>query len=202
MLEMVIAGGWVMIPILLCSVIAMAVVAERLWSLQRHRVLPEKTVAEALYAVESKKIPATLLREMAHASPLGKIIAYGLMRINDNTETLHDAVEEAGRHVVHDLEKYMNGLGTIAAIAPLLGLLGTVIGMIKVFTAITVTGVGDASALAGGISESLITTTFGLAVAIPALMAHRYLSRKIDGLAIELEQVTSQFVSEVSRILR
>lgn len=201
LLDLIVAGGWVMIPILMCSIIAVAIVAERLWTLRRHQVVPRHTIEDALYAVKHRRIKASFIKELATESMLGKVLACGLARFADGRQSMHDALEEAGRHAVHDLERYLNGLGTIAAIAPLLGLLGTVIGMIKVFSTITLQGVGNANALAGGISESLITTTFGLMVAIPALMAHRYLLRRIDGLSIDLEQAVSHFANQLDRVM-
>ena len=128
------------------------------------------------------------IRELRMGSPLGRILAAGLVNRDQARELMKEGVEDVGRHVVHELERYLNALGTIASVTPLLGLLGTVIGMIKVFTVITVQGIGDPGVLAGGISEALITTAAGLTVAIPSLMFHRYFRGRIDELVVTMEQ--------------
>ena len=126
--------------------------------------------------------------------PLGRILAAGLSNSHHGREIMKDAIEESGRHVVHELEKYLNSLGTIAAITPLLGLLGTVIGMIKVFSAITAFGVGDPTVLAGGISEALITTAAGLSIGIPAMMFYRYFKGRVYSLTVDMEQEAIRLV--------
>ena len=137
---------------------------------------------------------ANRLKALKQSSPLGRILAAGLSNAYHGREVMKESIEEAASHVVHDLERYLNTLGTIAAIAPLLGLLGTVVGMIKVFAEIMAQGTGNASVLAGGISEALITTAAGLTVAIPALAMHRYFVGKIDAIVVELEQETIKLV--------
>jgi biopolymer transport protein ExbB len=138
---------------------------------------------------------AERLKTLRQSSPLGRILAAGLGNAYHGRDVMKESIQEAAGHVVHDLERYLNTLGTIAAIAPLLGLLGTVVGMIKVFAEITTQGTGNASALAGGISEALITTAAGLlTVAIPALVMHRYFTGRIDGIVVELEQETIKLV--------
>ncbi|HBO12728.1 MAG TPA: biopolymer transporter ExbB, partial [Halieaceae bacterium] len=133
-------------------------------------------------------------RKLRESSPLGRILAAGLANAHHGREVMKDSIEEAAAHVVHELERYLNTLGTIAAIAPLLGLLGTVVGMIKVFSEIMVQGTGNASALAGGISEALITTAAGLSVAIPALAMHRFFTGRVDEIVVGLEQESIRFV--------
>ncbi|HHI76634.1 MAG TPA: MotA/TolQ/ExbB proton channel family protein [Gammaproteobacteria bacterium] len=187
MFELVKAGGLLMWPIIACSVIAMAIVVERLWALRVRRVIPENLVARIWQLHQKGKLTTAHIATIRDSSPLGRVLAAGLLNREHPREVMKEAIEEEGRQVVHELERYLNTLGTIAAIAPLLGLLGTVIGMIKVFAAITTAGVGNPAVLAGGISEALITTAAGLSVAIPALIFHRYLSGRVDQLVIAME---------------
>ncbi|VAW73668.1 MotA/TolQ/ExbB proton channel family protein [hydrothermal vent metagenome] len=194
MFEMVTAGGWLMAPIIACSIIAFAIIAERLWTLRIRRVIPSELAAQVWEWAKEKKLDVERMQTLRASSPLGRILAAGLTNRNASREIMKEAIEDTGRHVVHELERYINTLGTIAAISPLLGLLGTVIGMIKVFSAITTQGVGNPAALAGGISEALITTAAGMAVAIPTLMAYRYFRGKIALLVIRMEQQALRMV--------
>ncbi len=194
MLELVKAGGWLMVPILLCSVIAMAIVAERFWSLQRKRITPGNLVVQVWQWAKSGNLNDDRIRALRKSSPLGRIMAAGLVNRDTSRAMMKESIEDVGRHVVHDLDRYLNTLGTIASITPLLGLLGTVIGMIKVFAVITTQGVGDPGILAGGISEALITTAAGLTVAIPTLMFHRYFRGHVDELVVTMEQEALKMV--------
>ena len=194
MFELVQAGGLLMWPIILCSIIAMAIIGERLWAYQAGKVIPGNLVAQIWQLHQQGQITAAHIATVRESSPLRRILVAGLMNRNHPTEAMKDAIEEEGRQVVHELERYLNTLGTIAAITPLLGLLGTVIGMIKVFAAITSAGVGNPSVLAGGISEALITTAAGLSVAIPALAFHRYLSGRVDKLVVGMEEQALKMV--------
>ena len=194
MLELVKAGGWLMVPILLCSVIAMAIVAERFWTLQRKRITPTNLVVQVWQWAKSGNLNDDRVRALRKSSPLGRILAAGLVNRDTSRAMMKESIEDVGRHVVHDLDRYLNTLGTIASITPLLGLLGTVIGMIKVFAVITTQGVGDPSILAGGISEALITTAAGLTVAIPTLMFHRYFRGHVDELVVTMEQEALKMV--------
>ena len=194
MLEIVQAGGWLMLPIIACSVAAVAIVLERLWTLQRKRVLPQEVTAQVWEWVKSNQLDGKHIQLLHDSSPLGEVLAAGLLHRHSPREVLKESIEDSGRHVVHELEKFLNPLGTIAAISPLLGLLGTVSGMIKAFTTITSQGVGHPEVLAGGIAEALITTAAGLSVAIPALIAYRYLRRRVDGLVVLLEKESIRFV--------
>ncbi len=199
MLSFIQAGGFLMWPIILCSIIALGIAVERYWTLQYNRVVPEGLLHKTLSLrtpIEPQKLKA-----LEKHSPLGKILAAGLQHSQSDIEVLSARVEDAGRHVVHDLEKYLSALGTIAAITPLLGLLGTVVGMIDVFSSIMLQGVGQAQALAGGIATALLTTAAGLMVAIPAMIVHRYFQRQIDTLSIALEQQATAFV-EAMRLSR
>lgn len=194
MLELVKAGGWLMVPILLCSIVAMAIIAERFWTLQTKRIAPNNLVVQVWQWARSGHLTEERIRALRKASPLGRILAAGLANRHLDREHMKEGIEDVGRHVIHDLERYLNTLGTIASITPLLGLLGTVIGMIKVFSVITTQGVGDPGVLAGGISEALITTAAGLTVAIPALMFYRYFRGRIDELVVTMEQEALKMV--------
>ena len=147
-----------MVPILLCSIVAFAIIAERFWSLQKKKVVPPNLVADVWSSFRDQSFDQEALQQLKRGSALGRVLAAGLVNLQHDREVMKEAIEETGRHVVHELERFLNTLGTIASITPLLGLLGTVIGMIKVFNTITTSGVGNASLLAGGISEALITT--------------------------------------------
>ncbi|MDJ0881459.1 MAG: MotA/TolQ/ExbB proton channel family protein [Gammaproteobacteria bacterium] len=194
MLELVQAGGWLMYPILLCSVIAAGIIAERLWTLQKKKVIPQKLMTGIWNLLNKDQLTEKHIAEIEQGSPLGRVLAAGLINRHLSHELVKESIEETGRFVAHELERFMSTLGTISTVTPLLGLLGTVIGMIKVFTAITTVGVGDPATLAGGISEALITTATGLSVAIPSVIFHRYLKRKIDELVVGMEQEAMKLV--------
>ena len=197
MFEIVTAGGWVMAPILLCSVAALAIIAERLWSLQKKNVIPPNLVAEVWESFQDQSFDEQALLRLKRGSALGRVLAAGLINLQHEREIMKEAIEETGRHVVHELERFLNTLGTIAAVTPLLGLLGTVIGMIKVFNNITESGVGDAGLLAGGISEALITTASGLTVAIPSLMFYRYFRGAVDEYVVRMEEEALKLVEVI-----
>ena len=199
MFEIVKSGGWLMVPIIACSVVAAAIILERLWTLQQKRVLPHNLTAQVWEWVKADQLNHKQIQTLHQSSPLGQILAAGLVNRNSDRDLMKDSIEDTGRHVVHELERYLNSLGTIAAVSPLLGLLGTVIGMVKVFAAITTHGVGNASVLAGGISEALITTAAGLSVAIPALMGYRYLRGRVDSLVVQMEKEAIKLVEALAR---
>jgi len=192
--ELVKAGGWLMLPIIACSVVSLAIVIERFWSLQTRRVLPPNLAADVWRQASEGRFGDAELRQLQQGSPLGRVLAAGLVNRRHDREVMKDAIEEVGSHVAHELERFLNSLGTIAAITPLLGLLGTVVGMIEVFTSITTYGVGNPAELAGGISQALITTATGLSVAIPTLMFHRYFRGKVDALVVGMEQEAIKLV--------
>lgn len=194
MFEMIQAGGWLMVPIILCSVIALAIVGERFWSLQPERIAPKNLVAQVWQWYKSDNLDEQHIRALRSSSPLGRVLAAGLMNRFHPREIMKESIEETGRQVVLELERYLNMLGTIASITPLLGLLGTVIGMIKVFTAIMTQGVGNPSVLAGGISEALLTTAAGLVVAIPSIMFYRFFRRRVDELVLKMEEEALKIV--------
>lgn len=197
MWELVKAGGWIMLPIILCSIAAVAIVAERLWTLRVSRIAPPQLLAQVWRWIKDKKLNNQKLKELRENSPLGEILAAGLANSKHGREVMKECIEEAAARVVHEMERYLTVLGTIAAIAPLLGLLGTVLGMIEIFSAFMGGGAANASQLAGGISTALITTAAGLFVAIPAVFFHRYLSRRIDELVIGMEQEAIKLVEVV-----
>jgi biopolymer transport protein ExbB len=191
---MVTAGGWLMLPIVLCSVVALGICIERLITLNADKIAPPHLLARVWTQLKNEEMDSARLRTLRASCPLGLILAAGLGNAHLGRDVMKESIEEAAGHVVHDLERYLNTLGTIAAVTPLLGLLGTVMGMIKVFTEIMAQGTGNASVLAGGISEALITTAAGLSVAIPALIMHRYFVGRIDGIVVSLEQETIKLV--------
>jgi biopolymer transport protein ExbB len=188
-----------MLPLILCSVVAVAIIIERLWILRRRRVLPEDLTVRVWEWAHNRSLNEEHLRALAESSPLGVILAAGLTNRHRSRDIMKEVIEDTGRQVVHELERYLNTLGTIAAITPLLGLLGTVIGMVKVFTAITTHGVGNPAVLAGGISEALLTTAAGLSIAIPALMGYRYLRGRVDSLVVQMEKEAMKLVDTIHR---
>ncbi|ARN75841.1 MotA/TolQ/ExbB proton channel family protein [Oceanicoccus sagamiensis] len=194
MFELVKAGGWLMLPIIICSIAAAAICIERYFALNPGKISPPNLLAQVWGWIKNNQLDAAKIRELKTSSPLGRILAAGLSNSRHGRDVMKESIQEAASHVVHDLERYLNTLGTIAAVSPLLGLLGTVIGMIKVFTEIMLQGTGNAAVLAGGISEALITTAAGLSVAIPALIMHRFYSRRIDSVIVTLEQETIKLV--------
>jgi len=193
-LEHLQAGGLLMIPIVFCSILALAIIVERAIALRKTRVVPPGLLPETWRRVKAGRMDDNGLRELRQHSPLGRVLGAGLANAAHSREVMAEAIEDVGRHEAHRLERFLNTLGTIAAITPLLGLLGTVIGMIKVFTVISLQGLGDTPAMAGGISEALITTAAGLSVAIPTLMAYRYFRGRVDELVIEIEQEALKLV--------
>ncbi|MFC1589716.1 MotA/TolQ/ExbB proton channel family protein [Pseudomonadota bacterium] len=194
MFEMVKSGGWLMLPIILCSVAAIAIIAERFWSLRMDKVLPKHLVATVWNAVKQDNFSTADIELLSKQSALGKILSSGLINRNQPRERIKESIEERGREVVHELERFLDILGTIASISPLLGLLGTVVGMISVFTSITTHGVGDPGALAGGISQAMVTTAAGLSVAILSLVFYRYFRRRVDTIVVEMEREAIKMV--------
>lgn len=197
MWELISAGGWLMLPIILSSVVALAIVFERLWALRSSRVAPPNLLGQVWRWIKDGQLDATRLKTLRADSPLGEILAAGLANTRHGREIMKESIQEAATKVIHELERYLNTLGTIAAITPLLGLLGTVIGMIDVFTAVMLQGSGNTAVFAGGISKALITTAAGLTVAIPALFFHRFFVRRVDELVVAMEQEATKLVEVV-----
>ena len=193
-----------MLPILLSSIVVIAIAFERYWTLRRSKVVPPTLLGQVWHWMKQNQLSKENLHQLRSSSPLGTILAAGISNSGHGREVMKDSIEEAANQVIHNLEKNLSPLGTVAAIAPLLGLLGTVIGMIKVFTAIMIEGTGNAGVLAGGISEALITTAAGLTVAIPALVFHRFFERRVDSLVVEMEDQAIKLVDAIhgDRVMR
>lgn len=196
-LEIVISGGVLMIPILLCSLVSIAIIVERFWSLSRSKILPSGLLRYVWDLYKTDALTMDKIMELRTDSPLGEVFSAGFVNQVHGREVMKDAMEEAGSKVAHDMERFLAALGTIAAVTPLLGLLGTVVGMISVFNQIMISGTGDANLLAGGIATALNTTAAGLAVAIPSMMFHRYFERQIDGIVVDMEHQCSRLVDAI-----
>ena len=188
------AGGGLMIPIVLCSIVAAGITFERLWSLRSQEVNPQSRLAAIHRRIDLGDVTDEWLDELLERSPLERLSAQVLQVRHGGKSVMQDLLFVEVKQIAHELERYLSTLGSMAAITPLLGLLGTVIGMIKVFSAIQAAGLGEASLLAGGISEALVTTAAGLGVAIPALVMHRFLSRRVDELLIDIEHHVSGLI--------
>ncbi len=187
MLELVMAGGWPMIPLVLLSALAVALIAERAWTLRRTRVMPPKLGAEVRAWAARGALDPAHIDSLRQTSPLGALLAAVLDMRARPREHMRERVEDVGRHLVHRMERYLNTLGTIAAAGPLLGLFGTVVGMIEMFLGILDHGIGDVNQLAGGIGKALICTATGMIVAIPALIAHRWYRGRIAEYIVDME---------------
>lgn len=188
MFEIVQAGGWLMIPIIICSVLAIAITIERFWVLRADKVAPRELLPTVWKTLRDNQLSSDYIKSMRRETWLGSILAAGLQQSRAGREAMKDSVQQQASQVAHEMERFLNTLGTIALISPLLGLLGTVLGMIEVFTAIMLQGTGNAAVLAGGISQALITTAAGLLVAIPAMIFYRALTRRVDTLLVTMEQ--------------
>ena len=197
MYQVLSAGGWVMPFIVLCSIIALAICIERQFALNRRKIAPPHLLATVWQQLRGEGLDAQRLKILRQGSPLGAILAAGLANRHQGRDVMREGIREAASHVIHQLERYLNTLGTVAAVTPLMGLLGTVLGMISVFTEITTHGTGNAGALAGGISEALITTAAGLAVAIPSLVMHRHYTSRIESIVVDLEREAIKLVDAI-----
>ena len=194
MINLIEAGGWLMAPILACSLAATIIIFERLLALRRARVLPKQLVQTLRGWVERGAINQSDVAVLPLASPLGRIVAAGLASRGYSREIVRERIEDTGRHVVHELERFLNALGTIAAISPLLGLLGTVAGMIKIFQIVSTQGNSNFSLLSIGIAEALVTTAAGLTVAIPSVLFYRYFHARVDELVVNIERESLELV--------
>ncbi len=199
MLEIMIAGGWLMLPIIVCSVIAVAIIIERFLALRAARVMPPAIPAQVRQWALQQELDAKHTEQLRRSSPLGRVLAAALDNRQRSRDVIKEAVEDTGRHVVHELERFLNTLGTIAGITPLLGLLGTVVGMIKVFSAIMVHGVGDPNEMAGGISQALITTAAGLTIAIPSYFFYRYFRGLVRSYVLQMEQQALMLIHAIEQ---
>lgn len=194
MFEIIASGGLMMIPIVLCSIAVIGISVERYWTLNPAKVAPRTLLAQVWSWIKNNQVDAAKLRELKQASPLGRILAAGLSNSRHGRDVMKDSIEEAANQVIHELERYIGALGTIANVSPLLGLLGSVFGMIETFNAIMLKGAGNASVLAGGIAVALVTTAAGLVVAIPATVLHRYFLRRVDSLVVIMEEESIKLV--------
>ncbi|SEI76725.1 biopolymer transport protein ExbB [Allopseudospirillum japonicum] len=208
MLAMLETGGLLIWPLMICSLLALAIVLERTWVLfiQANRIAPRGLAQGLLRQLQqnpqlqqdlAQGRARTWLNEVAQDSPLGAVLASGLKQVAHGREQSKESIQEAAAHLVHELERFLNMLGTLASITPLLGLLGTVVGMIDVFAQLMLEGTGDARLLAGGISKALVTTAFGLGVAIPALLFHRFFIRRVGDLVVRMEQEAIHLLDEL-----
>ncbi|HLP31743.1 MAG TPA: MotA/TolQ/ExbB proton channel family protein [Geothrix sp.] len=188
MLEIVIAGGWVMLPLVLCSIAATGIVVERSLALRVEKVAPRTLLPQIWQWHKAGQLDGARLRAIHATSPLGKVLAAGLKNSGHTREVMKEAIEDAGRQVLAELERFLNMLGTIGSLSPLLGLLGTVLGMIQMFSGVAGAGaLGSPAAVAGGIAQALITTAAGLIIAIPSVMAYRYLKGRVDAMVLVME---------------
>ena len=197
MLNIVQAAGWPIWLLITCSIIALAIIGERLWTLRPILVAPRELLQNVVNEYREHGVNNDMLLKVATTSPLGRIFAAGLYNVRSSREIMKEAIEEAGRAVAVELERFLTSLGTIAAIAPLLGLFGTVVGMIEIFGANDPTSGGNPEQLAHGISVALYNTAFGLIVAIPSMIFYRYFRSKVDRLIVEMEQQAIKLVEIV-----
>ena len=199
MLEIIIAGGWLMAPIILCSILSLTIIAERSWALRRSQVVPDGVGEQVEQWAARHELDRRHIEQLRSGSALGRVLAAALVNRHRPRELIKEAVEDTGRHVVYRLERFLNTLGTIAGISPLLGLLGTVIGMINVFASILEHGVGNANVLAGGISQALITTAAGLTVAIPSFFFYRYFKGRVEEYVVSMEEKAINLIEAIER---
>ena len=196
MLAIIEAAGWPIWPLILASVVAVAIIIERAYSLRIQEVAPTNLLLETVKTYQERGVTPELITSLADGSPLGRIFAIALKNAHSSREIMKESIEESGRAVTHELDRFLTSLGTIASMAPLLGLLGTVIGMIEIFGAQTSTGTNPGQ-LAHGISIALYNTAFGLIVAIPAMIFYRYFRAKVESLVVDMEQQAIKLVEIV-----
>jgi biopolymer transport protein ExbB len=197
LLAIIEAAGWPIWPLIAASIIALAIIAERLWTLRTSSVLPRNLLDETLREVQGNGVTRELLDRLVRGSPLGRVLAAGLRHAKASREAMREAIEDAGRNVTHELGRFLTPLGTIASIAPIMGLLGTVIGMIEIFGSQSPTGNSPAQ-LAHGISVALYNTALGLIVAIPAMIFYRQFRAHVDSLVVEMEAQATRLIEQVA----
>ncbi len=190
MYQFVMKGGYLMYPIMLCSILTLAILFERLFALRRSRIIPEKFIIEVSDLVRQQRMEDAMTQCRLNNSSIARVLMAGISRHNKPRQQVKEAIEDIGRIEAAVLERFLTILGTIAGIAPLLGLLGTVTGMIKAFNVISHAGIGNPQMLAGGISEALITTATGLSVAIPAFVFYKLLRSRVDKRILRMERVS------------
>lgn len=197
MFSIIQAAGWPIYLLLLASIIALALILERLLVLQRKKILPPNLLKEVIELYRSQQVTPKVVARLEANSPLGRVLAAGLRNEKSSREVMKESIEETGRAVTHDLERFLNAIGTIASIAPLMGLFGTVVGMIEIFGAQSPTGSTNPQQLAHGISTALYNTAFGLVIAIPSLIFYRHFRGKVDSFVVDMEQQAVHFVDSV-----
>ncbi len=197
MVSFIQAAGWPIYILLLASVVALALILERLIVLRRSKILPPNLLTEVIELYRTRQVTPKVIAKLEENSPLGRVLAAGLRNERASREVMKESIEEAGRGVAHELERFLNAIGTIASTAPLMGLFGTVVGMIEIFGAQAPTGGTNPQELAHGISTALYNTAFGLVIAIPSLIFYRYFRGKVDGVVVEMEQQAVRFVDTV-----
>jgi biopolymer transport protein ExbB len=190
------AAGWPIWPLLLASIIAVALIIERSVTLRESKIVPPTLLDQVLNVYARQGVNDEILDKLAQDSPLGEVLAAGLRNEKSPRHVMKEAIEEAGRTIAHNLERYLTTLGTIATAAPLLGLFGTVVGMIEIFASQSPTGTNPAQ-LAHGISIALYNTAFGIAISIPSLIFYRHFKNKVDGFVVRMEQAASKMVDIV-----
>lgn len=188
------AAGWPIWPLLLASVIAVALIIERSITLRAAKIVPPTLLDQVVGVYQRQGVTPDVVDKLAKDSPLGEVLAAGLRNHASPRHVMKEAIDESGRAVAHDLERFLTTLGTIATASPLLGLFGTVIGMIEIFGSQSPTGGTNPQQLAHGISIALYNTAFGIAIAIPALIFHRHFRNKVDGLVVDMEQAAAKLV--------
>ncbi len=199
MYQFVMKGGYLMYPIILCSILTLAILFERLFALRRSRIIPEKFIIEVSDLVRQQRMEDALTQCRLNESSISRILMAGISRHDKSRQQVKEAIEDIGRLEAANLERYLTILGTIAGIAPLLGLLGTVTGMIKAFSVISHAGIGNPQMLAGGISEALITTAAGLTVAIPAFVFYKLLRSRVDKRILRMERVSIELLDLINQ---
>lgn len=196
MLALIEAAGWPIWPLIIASILALAIIFERFYTLRRNQIIPPGLLEQTLENLRKHGINPDVMRALSQGSPLGRILTAGIRNLNTSREVMKESLEEAGRVVAHDLERYLLTLGTIASVAPLLGLLGTVIGMVEIFGSQSPTG-GNPAVLAHGISVALYNTAFGLIVAIPSMIFYRFFRGRVDAFLVEMEEQAVRLVEIV-----
>ena len=196
MLALIEAAGWPIWPLIIASILALAIIFERFYTLRREQVVPPNLLEQTVNNLRQHGPNPDLMRALAEGSPLGRVLAAGIRNLGASRDVMKESLEEAGRAVAHDLDRFLLSLGTIASVAPLMGLLGTVIGMVEIFGSQSATG-GNPAVLAHGISVALYNTAFGLIVAIPSMIFYRFFRGRVDAYLVDMEQQAIRLVEIV-----
>lgn len=197
-LDILKSGGWVMWPIVIASIVSIAIILERFWTLRTSRIVPAGLAMRTLQGIREGNFQREQLLRLREDSPLGYVLSVAIAGARLGRDVMRERVDQAGRQVVHEMERYLTTLGAIASVATLLGLLGSVIGMIHIFNAVTAAGGGETVTMARGIAMALVATAGGLSVAIPAQFFYRFFTRQVDTLAMRLETEALDFVDRLA----